>query len=441
MQIDGELLRQDRSPADKLDIAVFDLGAVGGAQHKLAGARSDQDGAFHMRLRTRELIGPLLVYAVEASRSAPSPNQALGYVGESGGLQLSRAAQLLKLDDARDGSLQAHLVLEALRSIRGRVLEANGSAVKNPTHSLRLSCRRSSATTAEAQPRQLLPQLNWLPDDSFEFSGLTEGDYDLSVSRVQWPTFYSWTGSAQTVRNIAAGRRGVELVLAPQELTKIRVRIVGAKPQSVIALRAKLLDAHSNAPFAAAPRSWNVSGVCGWPVQAPLRFAGISGGTDPLGRWSFGLDEFESVLEFDLPPTDPGVYVFGLQPFSSDAGKGWFTQASAPLHFEAGEYLIEFHPVATARLEGVLVGGAHDQRIGIQLLDSTGAVVPLAGGSGRLRPQLELDAAGHFLIEQAPVGHYILRTGTLADLAQERGRVLTPIEILAADNPLLELHW
>ena len=443
VRIGGDVQREDATPAADVEVSVFDLGAAGGENLRLAQARSDASGAFVLDVRARELIGPLLLLAGESKPSKASPIAALGYVGESSPLDAARAELELDLAQAREGQLEAHLVLEPLETIRGRVQESDGSPVKRPSQSLDLRCARSGEANPQPRPRHALPQLSWKEDGSFEFSGLRAGNFDLSVAKIQWPTFYSWRCSAQQVRDVPAGSRDVVIVLTPIELARIHVRIVGASPESAIGLRGKLLDAPADAAFDAAPRSLQVHGVAGWPAQATLRFAGISGGQDRLGRWSYGFDNMESALEFELPPVDPGVYVFGLHAFANGDKTQWFPQASRPMRFDPGEYTIEFHPVATAFVEGALLESAAQQRIAIQLTDANGEIVPLCNPSGSGRPQLllELDAAGRFQIEHAPVGRFILRLGTLAELSQGRARSQQAIEIAPDSNPLIELRW
>lgn len=442
LRIVGDVRRGEALPAAEVEVSVFDLGAAGGEDRCLAKARSDAHGAFVLELRARELLGPLLLLAGEPKPGKPSALAGLGYAGESSPLNASRAELELDLAQAREGQLEAHLMLEPLATIRGRVLESDGSSLKQPSNSLDLRCVRSGESTPRLRPRQAQPKLRWDEDGSFEFSGLRAGNHDLSVFKVQWPTFYSWKCSAQHLRDVPAGSHDVVLVLAPRELTRIKVRIIGAAPQSVIGLRGKLLEAATDESFDAAPRTLAVQDVSGWPAQATQRFTGISGGRDRFGSWSFGFDEFAAALEFELPPVDPGVYVFGLHAFGDDARTQWFPQASRPMRFEAGEYTIEFHPVATTRLEGALVGPAREQRFGIQLADAAGRIVPLSRPSGSERPQLvlELDAAGRFSIEHAPVGRFALRAGTLAELAQGRFRIELPIEITADGAGPIELR-
>src|SRR6202008_3266571 len=109
-----------------------------------------------------------------------------------------------------------------------------------------------------------------------------------------------WLGSASCARSVRAGSTGVELSLAARESVRIRVKVVGAAAESALAMRGKLNAAAAAVELPAAPRTFVVDGAASWPLQATLRFGGISGGEDELGRWSYGFDSFEPALEFEL---------------------------------------------------------------------------------------------------------------------------------------------
>ncbi|MEO6710292.1 MAG: carboxypeptidase-like regulatory domain-containing protein, partial [Planctomycetota bacterium] len=347
---------------------------------------------------------------------------------------------------AVEGLLSVHLVLEPLLSIRGRVLEADGSPIADAERVVNLQCAKAGASVLQVDQGPLMPELSWGADGQFELRGLLPGDYDLYAARIEWPTFYSWESKASAVRSVRAGSTGVEFALARHEETRIKVRIVGAAAGSALALRGKLNAQAAEANLPSAPHTIVVESLTDWPIHAPLCFGGISGGEDEYGRWSYGFDEFDNTateFEFELPSVDPGIYVVGVQLSDAEGKMRWFPQASAPMGFEAGEYQFEFHAVAAGVLEGRVQGDVSEQRVGVQLLDSAGRIVPLPrlAGNSRSEQVREIDAEGRFRIDPAPFGHFQLRLGRLDELALGNGRAEVPVEIGAESPVALELRW
>ncbi|HTF89415.1 MAG TPA: sigma-70 family RNA polymerase sigma factor [Planctomycetota bacterium] len=446
VRIEGDVVHPDLSPATDVPVNVYDLGRPNGDHQSLAEARSDANGAIAIELRSRELLGPLVVLAGDTAQIPAGKAAGLGYADEVPRLALSRA--MLELDPraAVEDVLSVHLVLEPLLSIRGQVLEADGSPITKPQRAVRLECARAGESALRAGRGPLLPVLTWGPGSRFELRGLLPGDHDLYAARIEWPTFYSWEGNASCARRVQAGSTEVELRLVPREETRIKVRIVGAAAGSALAMRAKLNAEAAESKLPDAPRKIIVESLTGWPLQAPLRFGGISGGEDEHGRWSYGFDSFdntEKVFEFELPAMDPGIYRIGVQISDADGKLRWFPQASAPMRFEAGVYEVEFHAVAAGTLEGRVQGDVGEQRIGVQLLDASGAIVPLPRLAGSARPELarEIDAGGRFRLDPAPFGQFQLRLGRLDELALGRGRMAVPVEIGAEPQEALELRW
>jgi RNA polymerase sigma-70 factor (ECF subfamily) len=441
LRIEGSVLRVDQTPANVAEVRVFDLGAEPGALRSLIRARTDHDGAFALTLRERTLIGPLLVQAGELATDPPTNRKlrALGYADGTTAVDASRGELELDLARAVDGKLTASIVLKPLLSISGQVLSAAGLPFENARSRVSLECERAAVG---ARSRSDTREPDWKADGRFELSGLEPGPWNLRVTQINFPTFYSWPSNAFVVEGVEAGTTGLEIRMREPEQVRVHVRIVGAKPDAVVALRGKLTSSASQTESALAPSHVRIDAASSWPLQAPLRFGGISGGRDQLGTWSYGFDSYESTLEFELPAMDPGVYVIGAQLFADGGQTRWFPQASTPLRFAAGEYEVEFDAIGTASLEGCVTGDLGARRFGVAICDANGARLPLesAGGSGRPEDVREVDARGRFRLDHAPLGNWRLRAGTLAQLAQGSFQVELPIEIKPDGNPAIELH-
>jgi hypothetical protein len=137
----------------------------------------------------------------------------------------------------------------------------------------------------------------------------------------------------------------------------------------------------------------------------------------------------------------PGWYVFGVVPSTRDGERAWAPQATPLAWYERGDYAIDFELVPTTELRGRVLADARAEHLGVELRSLGGERLPLESLPGFARPAyvLETDALGRFVIRHAPVGAFLLRAGSVAELERGEFRREQRVELAPGDNEPLEL--
>ncbi|MCC7012725.1 MAG: sigma-70 family RNA polymerase sigma factor [Planctomycetes bacterium] len=435
----GRTLTETGETVSGATVELFDgvEGAVLGARARAATV-SDGLGNYTLDVRARELSGRLRLGAGKSTNAWSHVAGALSSAHLSCSGAEYQGALLFDADLLAAGELAIDLRLAPTSTITGRALDTGGAALDGRSGAYRLRAAPSGASAFEADASSAAPAVEWLDDGRFEIRGLSPGKWDLFLSRVDF-SFYSWEHGTRAFRGIDAGTSALELRYDAGREVRVKPRFRAADSCSGIALRAALVPRDPQRAFTPADARARVDSLAGWPLQAPLGFAGISGGEDQLGRWSFGCEAFEGV-ELDLPPMSAGVYAFGIA--ASCGEQALALQASEPLYYAGGDYLVEFVTVATTRLEGTVHGISSGERWAVELVASDGARIPLARSQGfeRANAMLELDARGRFSMPRVPVGSFGLRVGRLRDLASGVASIESALELELGRSKLVELR-
>lgn len=281
----------------------------------------------------------------------------------------------------------------------------------------------------------------------FRASALPDGPYDVFVSR-ELASFYSFSSFVQRFPDIPAGSQNLELRWrdeAPEAAeVKIHLRVHGGSPPSLDFLHGRLFPRDPRTfPRVPAPHELRVTSLGGWPLEAHYGFGGISGHTDALGQWQFGCDGRQGGSELDLQPMQPGWYTIGVQTPGVDGRHAFFPMATECLWFEPGDYTLDFELVPTTSARGRILADATQEFLAIELVDEAGRALPLRTAPGYGTPVrfLETNARGEFLLQEVPVGSFRLRAGTLGELRAGSARVEVPIDLVAGENPPIEIRF
>jgi RNA polymerase sigma-70 factor (ECF subfamily) len=447
LELELALRRTDEAPLGAVFVEVLDAGRAGNDANRWIGEARFQapGGAVRASFDLLELVGPLVVFAIDERGADPSvrATRGLGYLGEprepSASLAVARAeiAASALANSSATSPLAVELVLESTSSLSGGVLGRDGEPAKHRRggmggHRIYVVPAQGSRATAD----NFLPahvRVHYLGESEFAVHGLMAGRYDVLVTE-EIERFYTFSSAVQRFADIEAGTSGLQLRLRDPGSVKVRVK-TDADPElasSLIVLMGALSPAdEQRLGHARAATHQVLSGHSPWPHNAPRHFSGIGGGRDELGLWSFGCDPVEGVSVVELPVLAPGWYVFGVHPGGKN-GRPYAPLATQLAYFEAGEYELDFRLTRVADVRGV-VRRSKDALTALELLDVSGrpAQFLLLDGLGRSVTRQFVGGSGAVRLREVPYGAYRLRAGTPTQL--DRGEFAAELELVVDD--------
>lgn len=443
LALELELVRADGATPGQVELLVVDLGRSPGEERVVHDGRIDAPSApVRLAFAAPELVGPLALFARE-EQGAKSAPVGLGYAGDPAAeptrVALARAQIELPRERTQldDTPLRVALKLEVGAQITGTLIARDGTPARHLRGGMGgYSVRVVPEGASLASSQDLLhPQtrVRHLGESGFSAGPLAPGRYDLLVGD-QIETFYTFASSVQRFGGIEAGASGVELRLSDPGLVK--VRLATDAPQSeagaghMIALMGALTPRDAERPGTQrAERRQLVSALAPWPESAPRNFAGIGGGHDELGLWSFGCEPVESAALAELPELAPGWYVFGVHVEDGDGSK-YAPAATKLAYYEAGEYALEFRLTPVADVHG-RVRRSSQRLVALELVAPDGELVRFRGaahGSDSTITRQFAPSDGVVRLSDVPHGRYVLRVGAPAQL--DRGQFERTAELV-----------
>jgi RNA polymerase sigma-70 factor (ECF subfamily) len=439
LDVPGIVVHADGSAVPHPRIVAFDDDDATPGKILVGSCEGDANGKFHLSNLVASLRGPLRIVATDGIEipALPGWTPIFGPPLDSAPPGTSAGVFILPPGDAV-AEEDVRIVLEPLFEISGRVLDPAGIPV--PLLSFG-GARLFIASAGE-------PHYASGPFGRFAVHTGSDGAFRVWVPQGLFDAFVLKSfGRYQRFPDIPSGSTALELRLrddAEAGPVNLRVRAAGGTPARYLRfLQARFFPREADSfPKAPASRQIRVTSLAGWPVDAPFDFGGFSGAADALGQWEFGVNQREGVNEIRLPTVETGWYVIGIVTYS-DSGNIAFPMATECLWFDAGEYTIDFELVPTTKARGRILADGTREFLAVELCDSSGRSLPLRAHPGYGTPVrfLETDARGEFLLQDVPVGSFLLRAGTLAELASGTARTELPIELVAGENPPLEIRF
>ncbi len=428
----GQVLGPDGELAADATIKVYDAGAKEPYSDSLGSFKTDDQGEFNWELLRKDVVGPLVLVARHQLEVEPSGMMAklsaLGYAGdsespeppkpteESSARAPSTGALELSLESAVDGVLTGTLRLAPAFSIAGRVRSVGGDSPRDGFGGS-LIWVVPAGSGSRMTKTAMGTGIQSTPDGQFRFMGLPAGHYDIYVSR-EMKGFYSFSSFLHCFEKIAAGEENLDLVIPEQGIVQIKLRVHGVQTDKMTVLHGRY------SPFdpgsydkPVAPELQAVRSLSDWPLGAPVRFAGISGDQAEDAKGAMGMYGTTGIQDHDLPPMGAGWYTIGVNLRGAGDEPSYSPMATPIQYFEPGEYIIDFYPVETVAVEGLLTGPG---QLGVWIVDGEGGTLPWHSGrgAGKLKAFAETSASGEFKLPAVPVGEWRVRLGKSSDLAR-----------------------
>jgi len=423
----GLVLDATGQPASDADVELTDESRARYAEGWLLGrARTDARGQFELAWRAAAPRGPFVVRATASGAPHEVGRDERGGPASTLWVPASVVQRELSADELRAGEpLELVLAPNGLDVLTGFLDDAHGEPVaKWNEHELALLAHGSSLRRG---PDSIQTYSN---GGGFLFAGLAPGLYDVVHAprspRPGEPVFTVFS-------RLAAG--GEDLRLRLPEHAGVRLRLRGEALQSLALARFFPTDA---AAFSrpTAPTTLALTERAFWLA------AQDGGDLDVLeradGMWLVVHAEPDGAREVELELGEPGWYCLGAAGAPPAA-----PVASALLYFDAGEHVVDVQPPeATGVLHGRLLADGAREFYGLVLADERGQPFAIEGPSldaARLRV-LPVKASGEFQLRELALGRYRLRAGTVSEL--ERGRFAREVEleVVAGENPPLEIR-
>ncbi len=389
--------------------------------------RGDQQGHFE-----HVMISPLLPAKLCLTATDDPDDSSLTWSKAS---YKNRVTRVLSLNATDGDELYVELVLGPVLSIGGIVLTKDGEPVCGKIYA------KPSGSGLVGLP--LLKRGSQLSDDgSFHLDGLVPGNYDLYVVQ-KGNTFFSFGLIEHIFPDIEAGSCGLSLVITESELVKVTLEAHTTKG-TVASLRPLMTRYYP-------PRSVPTSGTVlnpvakihrydGWPrgAGAGLLF-GESGAPEESCEkyWYFGNQEG---TRYDFKPVSPGWYWIGVRAYDEE-GRGFHPTGTDLVYLEPGEYHFRFILDQVGNLGGRIVTETPNPNMCVALVDGSGrAVQTLQGSSYYYDTVSPTGANGSFFLKRAPVGSFLLRIGSDAELRIGAYQHQEEVHVTEGENPHIVVY-
>jgi hypothetical protein len=276
-------------------------------------------------------------------------------------------------------------------------------------------------------------------DGRFEISGLLPGSYDLDVRPLKNYVFTDCLLS-QRFPGIRAGSKELALVLREEDAVRVEIE-VAAKDRAISTVGIVtgifkpygIRDPKGHEPGA----EHTYSGRNGWPPAATLDFGGQTGDESSEGVTAF-LHLGGDLPVSRLQPMNEGWYWFGVD--AHDAGGTRFHPCGTGLvYLRPGAYHFKFEVVPEAEIGGTVTGTDVDD-LCAALVERDGRPVQVLHTSRHLSEVVELGSRGRFQIQGAPVGEFLLRIGSQAQLRDGEFVHEVPVTVTPGVNPPLQIR-
>jgi hypothetical protein len=409
-RVRGRVLDARDQAAEDVRVHAVDEGRGSGDEtRELGSAVSDADGRFELLLEGAATLGPV---RLEAWRSKPEESASL----------------VLELDELEyDEERVLRLAADEIEHLSGTLVDGCGRALARARHALVL-------IAPGARDFDVPGSVSVGDDESFFASALSTGALDLWVADRR-PLLAS-AGGCPVFTRFAGLRTGSdELVLRGAAGAAVELTIRG-EALALVSL-ARLLPADgARIAGATAARALVVSEPAFW--LAAQGASGVETHARPDGVWIVASDRTGSARELSIALGEPGWYAIGV---ASEAPLA--PVATERMWFDAGEHVLDVRPPqATGVLRGRLVADGARAFYGIQPADEHGRPFSIAA-PGSDPAQLDVKpvkASGEFLLRELAVGRYRLRAGTLEELAAGRFTREVELDVVAGENPFIELE-
>lgn len=421
LRLRGVVLGPDGRPAERSTVHVADLGRDDAAETSLI----CPDGRFDLTLREPYLRGPVLV---QAWKDDP------GRKREVHGLSFSpRGFHAWRELDPRvwDPDAELRLDLEPLErgSIVGRLLGRSGAPVDGGVMTLQ--------PRDPGELRFVRPSHVSVPEGRFFcILGLEPGACDLAASF--GPGVTGSTTRFGLFRDVPVDAREVALRLPATRPVRVRLRFTGTVPAQASTLTQVWFPRGAAPAAAPPPRALRPR----WPSDVPCSATWSGTVETDEGCTLTALDRAAGgAAELLLEPGDPGWYRFGLLA-RNERGASYLPLCTDLAWFAAGEHVLDVELAPTTTLSGRVIADGAREFLHVSLVDEHGSSVPLVAAEDAAPVHaLLLPTHGRFHLPHVPLGHFLLRAGSLSELMHGHFRRELPLEIGPGTNPFVEIRF
>ncbi|TAJ13459.1 MAG: sigma-70 family RNA polymerase sigma factor [Planctomycetota bacterium] len=413
----GLVLGPDRQPCAGAQVRV---NALGGAASDPAwperavdrSVQTDEAGRFRCEVHVPDGIGALRVVAHNESF--------FGF----GSVDWSKVRAAYAVVDPSQPPRELELVLGALHSISGRVVDEAGAPVRTLVRAEPLDEARTDGELVTGFRGTAMSDAS----GAFEIRGLPPGRFQV----------FGPASGADAPRSdvVEAGATGVLLRMRAAKSARIAVEVVpppGVEMQAIVVMNGGLAaaaDAAIDAAPLAAESTWREPR--GWPEHALGLWYGSQHQRIALGDATFNSWPIQGrSASFDV---EQGWHWFGAKGLSA-SGVLCFPMGTGLVHVGEGEHRVVLQLVLATSVAGRVDGFGAASELCVALFPpSGGSPIPLPGRRDAMESFVELGADGSFRLELVPAGAYELRVGTRAELESGRYRAKRELELSAGER-------